>query len=333
MNPLLEVRHLVTAFHLDRGVVRAVNDVSFNLDKGERLGVVGESGSGKTVTALSILGLIDPPGRIDGGQVIFAGEDLRGLNEGRYRRVRGAQIGMIFQDPLTSLNPLMTIGAQLVEIMRVHAGLSRSQARRRAVDLLGDVGIPRPSERMRDRPHQLSGGMRQRVGIAMALAPEPALLIADEPTTALDVTIQAQILDLLDHLCSERGLAVMLITHDLGVVSGFCDQVMVMYTGRVVEMAPAAQFFGGAARHPYSSRLLQSVSRIDGPRVAGKWVGTIPGSPPDLARLPPGCGFAPRCPWAGAQPECGTEVPVLEPLIGPGHLVACHVVGRAEAQP
>jgi oligopeptide transport system ATP-binding protein len=333
-RPLLTVANLHTTFHTRAGAVRAVRGVSFAIDKGETLGIVGESGSGKSVTALSIMRLVpQPPGRYDEGAIHFDGVTLldvavsagRGgrerrvdhsIPEDRMARIRGKQIAMIFQDPMTSLNPVLTVGTQLQETVRRHLGLGRRAARTRAVEMLAKVGIPSPSKRLGEYPHQFSGGMRQRVMIAMALCANPQLLIADEATTALDVTIQAQILDLVRSLSGELGSAVILITHDLGVVAGMADRVAVMYAGSIVEMGTSDDIFYGP-RHPYTHLLLRSIPRIDiGP---GQPLRPIPGQPPDMARLTPGCPFVPRCP--NALEVCRGSMPSLEGKNG--HLAAC----------
>ncbi len=292
-DSLLSVRGLVTEFATDTGVLRAVDDVSFDLRAGAALGVVGESGCGKSVTSLSILRLIQRPGRISAGSVRFEGRDLLALSEAEMRKVRGARIAMIFQEPMSSLNPVHTVGAQIVECLRLHLPMSRSAAWTRAVELLGMVGIPSPAERASAYPHHLSGGMRQRVMIAMALSCEPKLLIADEPTTALDVTIQAQILQLLHDLRTRLGMAVMLITHDLGLVAEFADDVVVMYAGRVVERRPVAELFRDP-RHPYTRGLLRSVPSY-GENLRARRLPTIRGVVPDLRELPRGCRFRDRC--------------------------------------
>lgn len=290
---LLEVKNLVTEFHTDEGVLRAVDDVSFEIPAGGTVGVVGESGCGKSVTSLSILRLIQKPGRIVSGRILFEGRDLLALSEREMRKVRGKDISMIFQEPMSSLNPVYTVGDQIIESIVLHQKKSKREAWARAVELLALVGIPSPEERVRAYPHQLSGGMRQRVMIAMALACEPKLLIADEPTTALDVTIQAQILELLGRLREQLHMAVMLITHDLGLVAEFADEVVVMYAGRVVERAPVRPLFADPC-HPYTRGLLRSVpSYADNARRTR--LPTIPGVVPDLRTLPPGCRFQARC--------------------------------------
>jgi oligopeptide transport system ATP-binding protein len=315
---LLEVKGLKTHFHTQDGVVRAVDGISFDLRRGESLAVVGESGCGKSVTALSILNLIpDPPGRIEGGEVVFEGRNLLQLSDREIRQVRGNHIGMIFQDPMTSLNPVFTIGSQIREPIQVHLGLSRKEARKRAVELLEMVEIPQAERRYKMYPHEFSGGMRQRAMIAMALSCEPMMLIADEPSTALDVTIQAQIMELIGRLRQEINLAVMLITHDLGVVAGVAETVLVMYAGKVVESAKIDRIYYNS-RHPYAWSLMRSVPRMDQKRDR---LLTIGGSPPSLIDLPSGCSFSPRCPFA--EDICGSEEP---PLVEaePGHLSACH---------
>jgi oligopeptide transport system ATP-binding protein len=305
--PLLSVRGLTTRFRADRGVLTAVDDVSFDLAAGETLAVVGESGSGKSVTALSILRLIpNPPGEIAAGQIVFEGRDLLRVNEREMRAIRGDRIAMIFQEPMNSLNPALTVGLQVAEPVRQHRGASWAAALDAAKALLQKVQIPDAESRLHTYPHQYSGGMRQRAMIAMALACKPRLIIADEPTTALDVTVQAQILDLLKALTRETGAALILITHDLGVVARYADRVVVMYAGRVVEQAPARALYR-APQHPYTRGLLASVPRLEG--VAGARLVPIDGSPPDLAALPPGCAFAPRCRLVNAA--CRVERPLL----------------------
>ncbi len=319
-RPLLEVTDLRTQFFTQDGVVKAVNGVSFMLGEGEALGLVGESGCGKSVSALSLMRLIpQPPGRIVSGQVIFDGRDLLKLKEDDMRKVRGNDIAMIFQDPMTSLNPVLTIGRQISEALELHKGMDRSAARKRTIELLELVGIPAARNRVDDYPHQFSGGMRQRVMIAMALSCEPKLLLADEPTTALDVTIQAQILDLIARLRRELGMAIIMITHDLGVVAGIADRINVMYAGYIVETGTADEIFHNP-RHPYTLGLLKSIPRLDEPRKE-KLV-PIEGLPPDLVDAPPGCPFQPRCPYAIER--CVPENPSLEPVV-PGHRIACWV--------
>jgi oligopeptide/dipeptide ABC transporter ATP-binding protein len=314
--PLLEVDHLQVQFFTRRGTVQAVRDVSFTIDPGETLGLVGESGSGKSVLAQALLGLTELPGRVTGGDIRWKGRSLLADGGAAMREVRGHEMAMVFQDPMTSLNPLFTVGTQITEVMRRHLKMSRAAARARAVELLDLVGIANPGERVKQYPHEMSGGMRQRVLIAMALACEPQLLIADEPTTALDVTIQAQILELIAELQERLGLAVLLITHDLGVVAGLCDRVAVMYSGRLVEVATAEELYGDPA-HPYSAGLLRSTPRLDVmlPRLV-----SIEGAPPDLVSPPPGCAFAPRC--ALADDGCRTNAPPLTTHPS-GRKVAC----------
>ena len=296
MSRLLEVKNLETHFPTRAGVVKAVNDVSFHLDAGELLGIVGESGCGKSITSLSIMRLIAAPGKIVGGEILFKGENLLKASDERMREIRGNDIAMIFQDPMTSLNPVYTVGEQIAEALRLHRKLSRKDAYQAAIEAMREVAIPDPKRRVDDYPHQLSGGMRQRVMIAMALACGPELLIADEPTTALDVTIQAQILELLDNLRKTRQLAVLLITHDLGVVAEVADRVCVMYTGRIVEEAAVSEIFEHP-RHPYTQGLLRSVPKLT---IAGaarsNRLETIEGIVPSPTNLPSGCHFAPRCP-------------------------------------
>ncbi len=309
MTALLEVKNLKTQFKSKDGVVKAVDDVSFTINKGETLGVVGESGSGKSVTAMSILRLVQHPGKIVSGEILFEGRDLLKLNDREMRKVRGKEIAMIFQDPMTSLNPVLTVGRQLSEPLMTHMGMNREQARKESVDLLKMVGIPNAADRVKSYPHHFSGGMRQRVMIAMALACRPKLVIADEPTTALDVTIQAQILELLTKLQTETGTAVMLITHALGVVAGMADRIQVMYAGHIVETATSEELFANP-RHPYTMGLLKSIPRLD--EVRREILQPIQGSPPDLLDLPVGCPFQSRCDYA--VPESETVLPELRPV-------------------
>ena len=318
---LLEVQDLKTYFKVKAGRVRAVDGVSFAVKSGEKLGVVGESGCGKSVTALSIMRLVQqPPGEYAGGSILFQDQDLLELPESGMRKIRGGQIGMIFQDPMTCLNPTMTVGKQIAEGLQIHLKLSSDQALKRAVSLLEQVGIPDAATRASAYPHQFSGGMRQRVVIAIALACNPKLLVADEPTTALDVTVQAQILELIGGVCDEFGTAVILITHDLGVVAGMTDRVVVMYAGKVVEIAPTDELFVNP-RHPYTLGLLSSVPRLDEQRTSE--LRTIEGAPPDLLQPPPGCPFMPRCAFARAI--CRT-MPPLDPVAGnAAHRKACWV--------
>jgi oligopeptide transport system ATP-binding protein len=317
-EPLLQVNNLKTYFKTQDGIVKAVDGVSYYVHKGETLGIVGESGCGKSVSALSIMRLIpQPPGRIVGGEIIFDGEDLLSLSEEEMRHVRGNRISMIFQDPMTSLNPVLTICRQVSEALELHLGMDRASARERTLELLRMVGIPSAEKRLDDYPHQFSGGMRQRVMIAMALSCNPELLIADEPTTALDVTIQAQILDLINKLKRELGTAVIIITHDLGVVAGMSDRVVVMYAGHVVETADTYEVFGNP-RHPYTLGLMRSIPRVDA-RERRK-LNPIRGLPPDLIDLPDMCPFVPRCDYA--QPRCEEGRPPLR-TVGPNHQAAC----------
>jgi oligopeptide transport system ATP-binding protein len=320
----MEVKNLVTRFYTQEGIVYAVNDVSYKLHEGETLGVVGESGSGKSVHALSIMRLIPtPPGKIERGEVMFQGRDLLKLSNEQMRLVRGAEIAMIFQDPMTSLNPVLTIGTQITEALRLHLGMNDREATERAGELLAMVGIPDAPRRLKNYPHQFSGGMRQRVMIAMALSCNPKLLIADEPTTALDVTIQAQILDLVKRLKDQFGMAIIWITHDLGVVAGIADTLQVMYGGRIVERGPASELFKDT-RHPYTLGLLKSLPRHD-KRQQGVKLTQIEGSPPDMRIPPKGCPFYARCPFRLAI--CEEEMPPLIP--GPDshqeHVKACWV--------
>jgi oligopeptide transport system ATP-binding protein len=316
---LLDVVGLRTVFRSSRGLVHAVNGVSFQVDAGEVVGVVGESGCGKSATALSVMRLIpNPPGQIAAGSVRFKGRDLLALGDRAMRDLRGKEISMIFQDPMTSLNPMLRIRRQMTEGIRLHMGLNKQAALERAVEMLRLVGIPSAEHRIHDYPHQLSGGMRQRVVIAIALSCDPSLVLADEPTTALDVTIQAQILELLRRTMRERNAAVMLITHDLGVVAGMCDRVLVMYAGSIVEEATRREIFYNP-RHPYTLGLLRSVPRLD--RVRAERLPQIEGLPPDLARLPQGCPFQARCPFV--TEVCRQEMPPLR-AVDSNHRVACH---------
>ncbi|MFF6835643.1 ABC transporter ATP-binding protein [Streptomyces sp. NPDC012438] len=324
-HPLLRVRDLRVAFDTPAGTVQAVDGVSFTLEAGRTLGLVGESGSGKSVTSLAVLGL--HRGARVSGSVALAGRELLGLSESRLGRLRGRRMAMVFQDTLSALHPAYTVGEQIAEAHRHHFGSGRRAARRRAVDMLGEVGIPEPARRAGEYPHQFSGGMRQRAMIAMALACEPELLVADEPTTALDVTVQAQILELIARLQQERGLGVLMITHDLGVVARVAHDVLVMYGGRAAEQAPVDELFHGPA-HPYTRALLDSLPRLDDPD--GAPLRAIPGSPPSPAEPVPGCPFEPRCPRAAAvggaeRDRCGGRVPPLRPFSGDHRLVACHL--------
>ncbi len=316
---VLEVSKLITQFHTTDGTVHAVNGVSFSLDSGETLGIVGESGCGKSVTVLSMLRLIpEPPGKITGGQAVFLGNDLLAMTPDEIRQVRGAQIGMVFQDPMTSFNPVLTIGRQLTEPLEIHLGMTGNQARDRAAELLEMVGIPQGRERLKDYPHQFSGGMRQRVMIAMALSCTPQILIADEPTTALDVTIQAQIIELVKRLRDEIGMAVIWITHDLGIIAGLARRVMVMYGGYIIEHAPVKELYANP-QHPYTLGLLGSLPRLD--KVKERLV-SIDGLPPVLYEQPKSCPFAPRCSYA--IEKCWQENPPLME-VAPKHETACWV--------
>ncbi len=318
-EPVLDVRGLKTVFRTRGGEVHAVNSVSFDLKPGELLGVVGESGSGKSVTMMSLLGLLpSPPAEIRNGQVMFGGSDLLKMPVSGLRDVRGRGIGFIFQDPMTSLNPVFTVGYQIMEPLRRHMGMDRAAARARAFDLLDLVGIPDAKRRLDDYPHQFSGGMRQRVMIAIALACDPKVLIADEPTTALDVTIQAQILELVRELRRKVGMAIVWITHDLGVIAGIADRVIVMYGGQIVEQAPVRELFA-RPRHPYTRALLKTIPHVSGVRTAK--LNVIEGQPPILRAAPEACPFRPRC--AHAFDRCARENPARRP-VGPGHDVACH---------
>jgi len=318
--PLLEVKGLRTEFHTQDGVVKAVDGVSFLIDEGETLGIVGESGCGKSVSLLSVMRLIPvPPGKIAAGEVLFEGVDLLKLSEDEMRKVRGNKIAMVFQDPMTFLNPVLTIGRQIMEALQLHMGMTKKQARERTAELLAMVGIPEAADRLDDYPHQFSGGMRQRVMIAMALACNPQILIADEPTTALDVTIQAQIVDLVKRLRDSIGLAIIWITHDLGVIAGLADRMMVMYAGHVVEEAPVKELYANP-RHPYTLGLIGSLPRLD--EIRADKLTSIEGLPPDLIDLPPGCPFQPRCVYS--VEKCREVRPELEPA-GPRHSIACWV--------
>ncbi|MBN1681893.1 MAG: ABC transporter ATP-binding protein [Anaerolineae bacterium] len=326
MTVLMEVKNLKTCFHTEEGTVHAVNGISYTLHEGETLGVVGESGCGKSVHALSIMGLIpQPPGEITDGEVIFRGRDLLKLSSNQRRLVRGAEIAMIFQDPMTSLNPVLTIGRQITEALRLHLGMDNEQSRTRAAELLTMVGIPSARERLDDYPHQFSGGMRQRAMIAMGLSCNPQLLIADEPTTALDVTIQAQILDLVRRLRDKIGMAMIWISHDLGVVAGLADTVQVMYAGYTVERGDVKAVYGDP-RHPYTLGLLGSLPRLD---QKNEKLFSIEGAPPDMRELPTGCPFAERCIYR--IDKCSENPPLL-PVSGssPDHIAACWVDVRKE---
>ncbi|MEV6316035.1 ABC transporter ATP-binding protein [Streptomyces sp. NPDC051776] len=318
MTTLLDVRDLRVEFRTRDGVARAVNGVSYSVDAGETLAVLGESGSGKSVTAQAIMGILDsPPGRVTGGQVLFQGRDLLTMDREERRRLRGARMAMIFQDALSALNPVLSVGYQLAEMFRVHDGAPRKEARDRAVELMERVRIPAARQRAGDYPHQFSGGMRQRIMIAMALALEPDLIIADEPTTALDVTVQAQVMDLLAELQDEYKMGLILITHDLGVVADVADRIAVMYAGRIVETAPVHDLYKRPA-HPYTRGLLDSIPRLDR---KGRELSAIKGMPPSLLGIPPGCPFNPRCPRA--RDMCRQDVPALQ-VVAENRWSACH---------
>jgi peptide/nickel transport system ATP-binding protein len=323
-DPILSVRNLQVEFASRRGTLRAIDGVSFDIAKGEVLGVVGESGAGKSVTGLAVIGLIDPPGRIAGGEIRLAGLRIDNLPAEELRRIRGKRIGMIFQDPLTSLNPLYRVGDQLIETIRTHLNLSETAARRRAIDLLAEVGIPAPEKRIDGYPHEFSGGMRQRVVIALAICAEPELIIADEPTTALDVSVQAQIISLIKRLGRDHGTAVMLVTHDMGVIAETSDRVAVMYAGRVAEIGPVQDVVRNPL-HPYAKGLMGAI-----PTLAGddKRLVQIPGSMPRLSAIPRGCSFNPRC--AFAFDRCRVERP--EPLPRGTQAVACHLYDGVPAE-
>ncbi len=318
MATLLEVRDLKTHFFTQEGVVKAVDGVSYDLEEGETLGLVGESGCGKSVSALSIMRLVPyPPGKVVGGQIIFDGQDLLSLPNSEIRHVRGKQIAMVYQEPMTSLNPVLSIERQLTEALELHLGMSKTEARGEAVHRLEQVGIPDPQRRLKQYPHQFSGGMLQRVMIAMALSCNPKLIIADEPTTALDVTIQAQILDLMKDLSREYGVSLLIITHNLGVVARYADRVNIMYAGKIIERGTARDIYRYPS-HPYTLGLLNSVPRLDLPRT--EKLDPIEGQPPDLAHLPAGCAFRERCRFAAER--CAEETPPLR-SVGAGHLSAC----------
>src|SRR5499427_4340894 len=327
MDVLLDVKDLHTQFATSGGVVRAVDGVSWDVRSGETVALVGESGCGKSVSALSVMRLVAAPaGRIVGGQILFKGRDLLAVSEEEMRRIRGREIGMIFQEPMTSLNPVLSVGRQLTETVEIHLGMTPAQSRARAVELLSLVGVADPERRLAQYPHQFSGGMRQRMMIAMALSCRPPLVLADEPTTALDVTIQAQILELMKDLSRRLGAAMLIITHNLGVVARYADRVNVMYAGKIVEQATAREIYKNP-RHPYTRGLLRSVPRLDEPRRAK--LDPIPGQPPDLSRLPGGCSFAPRC--AFRVERCVVETPPLRPIGGAGHVSACWEAERLSA--
>ena len=322
-EPVLEIRDLTVEFHTEDGVVHAVTDVSYDLHPGEVLGIVGESGSGKSVSMLSVLGLIpQPPGRIVAGEAMFKGEDLLRMPKKELRRIRGGEMAMIFQDPMTSLNPVLTIGDQISEALKTHRpGISGDDARKRTIELLEIVGVPFAERRVEQYPHEFSGGMRQRAMIAMAIANDPTVLVADEPTTALDVTIQAQIVEVLKAAQKETHAATLLITHDLGLIAELADRVVVMYAGRVVELGDVFTIFN-SPRHPYTVGLMKSLARLDTDQ---EWLEPIPGQPPSLITPPPGCAFHPRCVQSQGRAICRTDVPELRELgEGRDHLSACH---------
>lgn len=318
MATLLEVKDLKTSFYTFEGVVKAVDGITYEVDEGETLGLVGESGCGKSVSALSLMRLIpDPPGKITDGEILFEGEDILKIDMDDMRRIRGAKMSMVFQEPMTSLNPVLTVEKQLSETLQLHKGMNKEESRRESANLLDRVGIPDPERRVRQYPHQFSGGMRQRVMIAMALSCNPKLIIADEPTTALDVTIQAQILELMKGLTTEFGVALIVITHNLGVVARYADRMNIMYAGKIIERGGAKEIYSNP-RHPYTVGLLKSVPRLDLPRRAK--LDPIEGQPPDLVNLPPGCAFRARCRWA--VDKCAVETPPLM-QVGEGHMTAC----------
>ncbi|MFN5526024.1 ABC transporter ATP-binding protein [Bradyrhizobium sp.] len=319
--PVLSVRNLQVEFETRRGMLRAIDSVSYDIAKGEVLGVVGESGAGKSVTGLAVIGLSDPPGRISGGEILLSGLRIDNLPPEEMRKVRGKRIGMIFQDPLTSLNPLYRVGDQIIETIKTHTNLTDQQARKRAIDLLAEVGIPAPEKRIDGYPHEFSGGMRQRVVIALALCAEPELIIADEPTTALDVSVQAQIISLIKRLGRDHGTAVMLVTHDMGVIAETCDRVAVMYAGRVAEIGPVQEVIKNPL-HPYAKGLMGAIPTLAG---EDKRLVQIPGAMPRLSAIPPGCSFNPRC--SSAFDRCRVDRP--EPLRQGTQAVACHLYDRA----
>ncbi|WP_024588556.1 ABC transporter ATP-binding protein [Aliihoeflea sp. 2WW] len=315
MQPVLSVKNLTVQFPTRRGILTAVDNISFDIMPGEVLGMVGESGAGKSMTGSAVIGLIDPPGRISSGEILLQGERIDNLSPDQMRRYRGKRIGMVFQDPLTSLNPLYTVAEQLIETIRTHMPLSEADARKRAIKLLDDVGIPAADRRIDDYPHQFSGGMRQRVVIALALCADPALVIADEPTTALDVSVQAQIIDVMKNMCAEYGAAIMLITHDMGVIAETADRVAVMYAGRIAEIGPVRDVITDA-KHPYTAGLMGSIPTL---ATNSDRLTQIPGSMPRLSAIPKGCAFNPRCPHAFDR--CFVERP--EPIVSGTRRVAC----------
>jgi oligopeptide/dipeptide ABC transporter ATP-binding protein len=327
-EPILSIRDLAVEFKTDDGIVRAVDGVSYDVYPGETLGIVGESGSGKSVSQLAVLGLIpQPPGRIVSGEAIFDGQDLLKASKKQLRRVRGGDVAMVFQDPMTSLNPVLKVGKQISEAIKAHRAVSDKEARGRVIELLELVGVPNPQRRFEQYPHEFSGGMRQRAMIAMAIANEPKLLIADEPTTALDVTIQAQILEVLKRAQDETHAATILITHDLGLIAEMADRVVVMYAAEVVELTDVHTLFS-APRHPYTVGLMDSLPRLT---VDEEWLKPIPGQPPSLINRPPGCPFHPRCFLTQGRVRCREEEPLLRPVAG-GHLTACHFAEELEGR-
>jgi oligopeptide/dipeptide ABC transporter ATP-binding protein len=330
-DTLLDIRGLRTEFATARGQVAAVRDVNLTVRRRQKLAIVGESGSGKSAMAMSVVGLVQPPGKVTAGEILLDGRNLRGLSDAELCEVRGKRISLVFQDPMSAFDPIRTIGAQLVESIRTHQSVSARVARRQAADLLGEVGVVDAERRLSDYPHQYSGGMRQRVLIAMALANSPELVIADEPTTALDVTTQAQVLELLDRLVTDRGAALMLITHNLGVVAGFCDSVAVMYAGQLIEQSDSRSLFAAAA-HPYSRELLKCVLRTDVKQQG--LLSTIPGTLPDPTKPIHGCSFEPRCPLGKGNPTCREVEPDLRQVQGPHgiHLAKCHFAGQLELE-
>jgi oligopeptide/dipeptide ABC transporter ATP-binding protein len=327
-EPVLTVKDLTVEYATEDGIVHAVSGVSFSLLPRETLGIVGESGSGKTATCLAILGLLPAPaGRVTRGQILFRGRDVRALKGKALRRLRGQEIAMIFQDSASALNPVMSIGQQIAEVIRIHRrALSRRQRRAEVVELLRLVGIPEAEKRYDSYPHELSGGMRQRVMIAIAIANHPAVLVADEPTTALDVTIQAQVLEVFERVRQGTDAATLLVTHDLGLISQTADRVLVMYAGRIVEAGDVFSIFG-KPRHPYTAGLLESVPRLRG---GGEWLTQIPGQPPSLLTVRPGCPFQPRCSLSRGRERCREEIPALRP-VGDGHVAACHFASELES--
>ena len=329
-EPILSIRDLTVEFSTEDGVVRAVTGVTYDLQPGEVLGIIGESGSGKSVSVMSMLGLIpQPPGRVVSGEAVFKGNDLISMGKKQLREIRGGDAAMIFQDPMTSLNPVLTVGNQLAEAIQAHhPGVKDKAALRRAAELLDLVGVPNPEQRVNQYPHEFSGGMRQRAMIAMAIANEPSVLIADEPTTALDVTIQAQIIEVLKAAQHETGAAIILITHDLGLIAELADRVVVMYAGRVVEMGDVFTIFE-YPRHPYTLGLMNSLAKLEGDQ---EWLQPIPGQPPSLVTPPPGCAFHPRCMLSQGRPRCREEIPPLREVQA-AHVSACHFAEELVHEP